>query len=460
MGYYPDFSADPNSVPKVNGMPGIIEGIQKGYMLAQLPEKMRNERQQMRLSTEKAQMENQYYPQKTQADINEANSRAYLAQQQGQDLDPSALMNYLNRRNNQSAGSPPAAQSGQPSMGSPQMDAQPPMPMNQQSNMQPMSAPGGQPQASPQMIGQGAPQQTMQQPPAQQPNGYYQNPGTKNYVISGGNPNLYAYDEAYENDPAARKYLERHGYAKSVSTQIDEKGRLVSITKYPSGKQEATILETGGGVANDAFQKEEGKERAKTYIDYSNRATGASKLNTEFKALDDIMAGNSFNSAVGPLDAYKNKKGLATKATMEAYGQAAAITGRIHTQLVGSMAGNAQAAKINLVNSIKPNVADPEDVFRGKSMALKIAQEYEEDFYKKISSLMKSGMSETDALEKTEQDVKWDDYAKRMIETASGKNGQYYKPKTTQKTPTDEEVHAATDHLSVEELRRAFAGGQ
>lgn len=460
---YTDFSADPNSVPKINGLPGILENIQKGAVMAQLPQQLRNQREQMRLATEKAQMENQYYPQKTRADINEANARAYLLQQQGKDLDPSALTDFLNRRNTQSGMIPPPAQSGQPSMGAP-----PQISMNQQPVSVPMRAPTPQAQAPQQAIAQptqqSAPGQSTgyyQNGPAPQPNGYYQNSGGgQSYLISGGNPDLYAYDDAYENDPGARRYLERHGYGKSVSTQIDEKGRLVSLTKYPSGKQEATILETGGGTANDAFQKEEGKERAKTYVDYSNRATGASKLNTEFKSLDDLMGSDSFDSAVGPLDAYKNKKGFATKATQDAYGQAAGITGRIHTQLIGSMPGNAQAAKINLVNSIKPNVTDPEDVFKGKAKALKIAQEYEEDFYKNMSRLMKSGASEIDALDQTEKDVIWDDYKDRMVKAASGKDGQYYKPKTTQKTLSDAEVRAATDHLSVEELQRALSGDQ
>jgi hypothetical protein len=460
---YPNYQADPNSVPKINGLPGIIDGIQKGYMLAQLPEKLRNEREQTRLSTERAQMENQYYPQKTRADINEANARAYLLQQQGKDLDPSALTDFLNRRNTQSGMMPPPAQSGQPSMGAP-----PPISMNQQPVSVPMRPPTPQAQAPQQAIAQptqqSAPGQSTgyyQNGTAPQPNGYYQNSGGgQSYLISGGNPDLYAYDDAYENDPGARRYLERHGYAKSVSTQIDEKGRLVSLTKYPSGKQEATILETGGGTAGNAFQEQEGKDRAKIYGEYSNRATGASKLNTEFKSLDELMASDSFDSAVGPVDSYMNKKGLATKATQDAYGQAAGITGRIHTQLIGSMPGNAQAAKINLVNSIKPNVTDPENVFRGKAKALKIAQEYEEDFYKKISRLMKSGMSEVDALEQTEKEVVWDNYKNRIVKAASGKEGEYYKPKTTNKTFSDDEVHAATDHLSVEELQRALSGGQ
>jgi hypothetical protein len=57
---YTDFSADPNSVPKINGLPGIIDNIQKGYMLAQLPEQVRNERAKQRLDNQykQAQIDN------------------------------------------------------------------------------------------------------------------------------------------------------------------------------------------------------------------------------------------------------------------------------------------------------------------------------------------------------------------------------------------------------------------
>lgn len=54
---YPDFSADPNSVPKVNGLPGIIDNIQKGYMLAQLPEQVRNQRAKERLDNQYRQVQ-------------------------------------------------------------------------------------------------------------------------------------------------------------------------------------------------------------------------------------------------------------------------------------------------------------------------------------------------------------------------------------------------------------------
>ena len=112
---YPSFQADPNAVPKVNGLPGIFENIQKGAMMAQLPEKLRNEREQMRLQTQKAQMENQYYPQMQEAQIGELQGRSNLYKAQGdaaliQLRQQQALYDALQR----STQSPPQQSYGQP----------------------------------------------------------------------------------------------------------------------------------------------------------------------------------------------------------------------------------------------------------------------------------------------------------------------------------------------------------
>lgn len=62
---YTDFSADPNSVPKINGLPGILENIQKGAVMAQLPQQLRNQR-------ENEQLKNQYL----QAQVNDLSNPA------------------------------------------------------------------------------------------------------------------------------------------------------------------------------------------------------------------------------------------------------------------------------------------------------------------------------------------------------------------------------------------------
>jgi hypothetical protein len=40
---YPNFHSDPNDVPQTNGIPGVIDAVQKGYLLAKLPAKMKQE---------------------------------------------------------------------------------------------------------------------------------------------------------------------------------------------------------------------------------------------------------------------------------------------------------------------------------------------------------------------------------------------------------------------------------
>lgn len=442
---YTDFSADPNSVPKINGLPGIIDNIQKGYMLAQLPEKMRNEREQTRLATERAQMENQYYPQKTQADIAEARARAYLLQQQGQDLDPSALMDYLNKRNSQQNMMPPSPQGNQPTMGNPQMGGQAPTPMNQQPVRVPMRAPMGQQQVSPQMMPQEAPQQAMQQPTAEQPNSYYQNSDSKNYLLSSGNPDLYAYDEAYENDPGARKYLERHGYEKSVSTQIDPTtGKLVSITKYPSGKQEATIIETGGGVEGRAFQEEEGKNRAKALQAYRDKYASTSNIDQNISQLKSLVENPEFTDSVGPLNSVLvTKFGQGSPAVKQLNGQMKTYSGQIQADMATSIPGNAAKAKLIFVQSIKPDTTDTADGFIGKLQALDTANKWSQNYSRFVMEGMANGLSEDQALTEANKAFPWDSYKSNMQKTINqgriagqlrekglkidrSKNGQFY----------------------------------
>lgn len=97
---YPDFRADSNAVPKINGWPGVIDSLQKGYMISQLPAQMKMQKQlqsaqleqaqqqnyyypqQQQLAIQKGQMENQYYPQLTQAQLDQSNAQTGLLGQQ------------------------------------------------------------------------------------------------------------------------------------------------------------------------------------------------------------------------------------------------------------------------------------------------------------------------------------------------------------------------------------------
>lgn len=438
MVYYPSFTADPNSVPKVNGLPGLINGIQKGMMMAQLPEKMRNERQQSKLSLEKAQMENEYYPQQMRANINEANARAYLAQQEGQDLDPRALLNYLqNNGQNSNTASYPR---------SPNMNMQQP-----QQAQNPYSQPQNMQMSNPNQVNDGkmatpqtSPIQSNSSLPAQEQNSPYKTVGTQNYLISNGNPELYGYDEAYENDPAARRYLERHGYGKSISTQIDPTGKLVSITKYPSGKQEANILETGGGIEGKAFEEEEGKNRATALQKYRDKYAATSNIDQNISQLKSLVENPEFADSVGPLNnVLVTKFGKGSPVVKRLNGQMKTYSGQIQAEMATSIPGNAAKAKIRFVQDIKPDTNDTSEGLIGKLEALDTANKWSQNYNQFVTKAMENGLSEEEALAQANNAFPWDSSKSNMekimkqgeiagqlrqnkLNIQRSKNGQFY----------------------------------
>ena len=66
---YPNFNSDPGSVPKINGAPGVIDSIQKGYAMALLPEKMRQDAATRQLRQTQLQQQTDYYPQQQQSQM-------------------------------------------------------------------------------------------------------------------------------------------------------------------------------------------------------------------------------------------------------------------------------------------------------------------------------------------------------------------------------------------------------
>lgn len=68
-------------------------------------------------------------------------------------------------------------------------------------------------------------------------------------VISPGSQNLYGVDQLYDNNPAARSYLEGKGFKKTQEIKFDNKtGKTSVITTYPSGK---ITTQTTGIQASD-----------------------------------------------------------------------------------------------------------------------------------------------------------------------------------------------------------------
>lgn len=78
---YPDFRADPNSVPNAGGWQNVISNVQKGYMLSQLPAQMKMQRALQQAQLQKAQQDVYYNPQ-----IQESQLGLQRAQTEGANL--------------------------------------------------------------------------------------------------------------------------------------------------------------------------------------------------------------------------------------------------------------------------------------------------------------------------------------------------------------------------------------
>lgn len=81
---YPNFNADQGAVPKVEGSPGVINAIQKGYAMALLPEKMRQDARLRQAQTQQIEQQNQYYPaaQESQNSLRQAQEQKMMQEQQ------------------------------------------------------------------------------------------------------------------------------------------------------------------------------------------------------------------------------------------------------------------------------------------------------------------------------------------------------------------------------------------
>lgn len=73
--------------------------------------------------------------------------------------------------------------------------------------------------------------------------------GSKEQVLSPGNPQFYNIDDAYEKHPEARAFLEKKGFKKVEKMQVDKSGNVRLFTKSPSGR--VTVRNTGAPQAKD-----------------------------------------------------------------------------------------------------------------------------------------------------------------------------------------------------------------
>lgn len=449
---YPDFRADPNSVPNAGGWQNVISNVQKGYMLSQLPAQMKMQRALQQAQLQKAQQDVYYNPQ-----IQESQLGLQRAQTEGETLKNKAFPELNAAQLKQLAAETGLAQAntgyaqantqesrartgligaqtgaanlelqkqraflsmlGGPGGGATQGAPQPvPQPMqspqyqpgqgqapisNQSTQIPTQMMPQGQPQ--PQSNPMMAPQQGMQ---AGQP----QQNGQPNIVVTNpGNPALYDVDQKYYDNPWARGEFNKYGYNQKVDTKVDPStGMAITTTTWPSGK---TTVSTTPVLDNVAIQQQKaiGQQIGKDYSTYVNDLNTTTKIQSNLNGLIDIANDPNFLNATGPVTSFlsgKWGKGSAQDLTskIDVY------AGQIQADMANSIQGNAAKAKLAFVRNIKPSSSDPTDVYFGKVEALNNANKWLQDYSSYVSESMRKGMPEDVAIRNADKAVPWDKY--------------------------------------------------
>lgn len=407
MAFYTDFSADPNSVPKLNGLPGIIDNIQKGYMLAQLPEQVRNQRAQMRLATEKAQMENQYYPQMQEAQIGEYNARSNLANTQSQ----AAQFEMMRRKALYDAlqgNSEP-----QPNMGSPapSPQQQPPQQDYGQFNLLNGLIDNTQRPSINAAPSQGTPQYGNNSP-------YYNNQqsgdGSSSIVVNAGNPAKYRIDDIVDKNPGLNKELEDMGFKKTVDTKLDDDGRMISTTTYPSGRQVATITRIGPTAAQKKLSEEMATKDAEAYDSYTNALDSSVSIDQSLSNMRNLLDDPDFKNSVGPLNRSFSRVGWADPRVQELTTQINGFSREIQFAKAAALkvGNNAAATKLGIVEDAKPSVTDTYYGMVGKMEALNTINKWNMEYSDFMANAITEGkMSRNKAILAARKAIPADKYS-------------------------------------------------
>jgi len=220
-------------------------------------------------------------------------------------------------------------------------------------------------------------------------------------VLDAGDPRLYQLDHLFMQNPDYRDQFEKMGYKMHRAIKNNpETGQAFEEITYPSGKVEVQAFEVG----KQPEQIARGKEMAKTDAGVYKNALEATQ--TSQSALDnldyiqDIIQNNkNFDNVTGPV-----KNVLATwigsKEDKELIGNIQSSVGNIVLDAAKSIKGAFTGRDIGLINSIKPNVNDFPDVFRGKLNSMRIIGNLVNNRNKLIANYIRNGVNPNEAMEK------------------------------------------------------------
>lgn len=451
MANQPVFRADPNAVPQINGWPGVLNSIQKGYQLAQLPQQMKMQQmlqaaqlQKYQAETEGQNLSNQYYGPEAEQRIaaskaasdyqNKQTSRydetinSALARDRALNANTYASTNLTNEQmlaartdRQQTADFYKALQSGQSGQGASQPQSggyydnapqqQSPQPQYQPGQGGAMYAPPsqGMGQPAPQQMPQGGPQQGGQTAPSAE---MQQTSGDGQVEISPGDPSLYHIDAAYDANPQFKKQFEDRGMTKKTSVQVNPKtGQVMAVTTYPSGRIVATNSDLSSVRAENTT--EPGEQAAYTTVQKEYGDSQA--MDAQLKQLASAINQPGFDNAVGPVNQWLPQFGLSNSDVSKIYGDFEAASRTLQAKMASTLSTRgATNMGLRLAAQTKPNANDTAPVIRGKMEALNTGNKWTMDYSEAVQRNMLNGMNSLDARKKAQEEVPFDKYMGEM----------------------------------------------
>ena len=180
-------------------------------------------------------------------------------------------------------------------------------------------------------------------------------------VVKPGNPNLAQFDEAFLNNPAYRKKLEKLFPGTGIKTDDNDiTGVTTTTAVLPSGEITKTVTQTkmpqGFTDANIDAYKKNNEELQKSH-----------EANDIVNQLGNLVRDNSkdMESIIGPVNS-KVPDIMYSKKKEDLIGQTRDLLGKLVVATARDIKGPYQGAEANLINEFKPNMADDFDVFLGK----------------------------------------------------------------------------------------------
>lgn len=432
---YPNFMADPNSVPKKDPLGNFA----RGYQIAMAPKQMRLDMQNKQAQLEQTQLQNQYYPKIQDLALQKGamENEWYPKIQQAGLNQQQASTNFLNTENQWYPKTAQANinQSNAATNASNQNTRNAQLESQRQQAFYDMLAGGGtsQPQPAPSQPAQGdsvsmpapnrqyqpgrggapyAPQQASMGAPQQQPTPQPQQdaPQQQGQVINEGNRNLYNIDALYDKNPQYEAMFKKNGLTKTTKNVTNPTtGQLITITTYPSGKQVATSAQVGSSTEDNAFNKQMGTDRAKAYTKYTDAMSSNVKIKNDIESLKSIAENPDFLNAVGPVNSYLAKTMGHSKAAALT-GQINAITGNMQAEVANTLGSQAPRARIQMAKLLKPDASDTADVYAGKLAANDVLTKWMSDYNSYMAQSVRTGKPEDEAVKQAAKDLNWDKY--------------------------------------------------